>query len=183
MKTSILFLFFLIILFCSCANNPITNNINSTTPEQVALSFLKWFKENSVNLIINNAIQPNPASTDKNYWVNKSVLKEGMEEIRNTNFFTENYLNNFERQFLEVEKILKVKPQNDGPAPGMNKLLFLNAQDVGDVWAGLEENKYIIENKVLRNDSSSFTILFVDSYPVKFNMIKKRDAWQIDEIK
>lgn len=159
----------------------VEQNINA--PEEVALSFLRWFEKNSISLIINKAIQPDLNSPDKNYWVNKAVLKEGMEEIRSSNFFTENYLNNFETQYLEVEKLLKIKPQNDGPAPGMNKILFLNAQDVGDVWTGLAEKKYQVKDKVTTDNFSSFTIYFGGGYPVRFALTKKKNAWLIDEIK
>ncbi len=182
MKICSSFLFTLLILFSACGNK---RNVEQPIKalEEVALSFLSWFKNNSTTLIINKAIQPDPTSPDKNYWVNKTVLKDGMEEIRSTNFFTENYLNNFEAQFIEVEKILKVKPQNDGPAPGMNKLLFLNAQDVGDVWTGLAENKYEVKQKVSTKNLTSFTIYFGAGYPVRFKLIKQDNVWQIDEIK
>ena len=182
MKFFFSFYFALFFLFSACDNKKnVPQNIKA--PADVALSFLRWFEKNSSTLIINKAIQHDPTSPDKNYCVNKTILKDGMDEIRNTNFFTENYLNNFKVQFIEVEKILKVKPQNDGPAPGMNKLLFLNAQDVGDVWTGLAENKYEVKDKVSTKNFTSFTIYFGGGYPVRFKLKKMDSFWQIDEIK
>lgn len=110
---------------------------------------------------------------------NLDQLKQDIEELKATNFFSNEFIDNYNKIYATLDKKLRNKELEwlvgDMPPFGNDVNPWCNCQDNPDnYWQTMKINKIAFDNNV-----ATFTWTWGDNFEYKVNAIKQNDNWKI----
>ena len=188
MRTLIIILIIWTLISCSrksdnedrSTTTPEASEINSN-PETTILNFLKWYKDNGINLA-NDLVDGNSGGkwdSTKFYSVNFPATEKYLKTLTETGMLSNKYADKWRDYFIKCDQHFKEQPANDGPPEGFDYDFILFSQED----PGLSE-LHKIKFDVLNKDTNSALILikFPSDYQYKYHLSKFGQQWKIDDI-
>lgn len=161
------------------------NVTESEKAKQALFIFLEAYKKSNYDqffnypkeLITNVAFVKN--DTTKYYRVDFKNAEEYIKILKDTQYFSENYLNHLRKEFQDDDLAMQKYPSNDGPPEGFDYDWILLTQESE---INLAKTKVISEKKISAT-AQEIVLQFQYGNTLQFLMKKETDVWKIDEIK
>ncbi|AZA76365.1 hypothetical protein EG347_01895 [Chryseobacterium sp. G0186] len=192
-----------LILFTHCKkenpnNQPTTQTTikqNNTTPSiqkhqdhsqvETVKTFLKWYKENEDKIYSFNGIQGGALKeTDPviNYYVDFDEVKKEMKFLESSALFSQEFLSDYQKRYVEGNEYFKKNPANDGPPFGFDYDYFFMTQD--DYQSDLKNIDAIEFTVKPINEQSCYVEFHLKNCGMTYRYtLTKNGKWKIDSIK
>lgn len=185
---SLLFAITVLVIRCSCTqmqkntevnSKEATTSVSSDSIELLALTknLLKWHEADLKGDF------PSMSDNDSVFTgIDWPTHKARMEELSKTNFFTQEFMDNYQKIALQLDKELKQNPvkyyEGELPPYGNGANEWCNCQDYpSDVW-----NRLMIKNIKLEKDIASYYWTWGDDLNYFVKAKKENGYWKITSL-
>ncbi|CCH53136.1 hypothetical protein BN8_02208 [Fibrisoma limi BUZ 3] len=138
-------------------------------------TFLQWYK---TNLGTVSKIYLVNQQEGKPYAVNFTNTEQYLAYLKQSNLFTDHYLNDWRTYFAQREAGFRLNPQTEGPPIGFEYDLVMLNQDVGEQMASL--NRMQVKNVTVRKGRATVRFTLFTTYDVR--LVRQNNVWKINEI-
>jgi hypothetical protein len=190
MKQFHLLVFLILVIGCANTNNAIANQGSLENPQdsckeqlKTIINFLNWYRNYSSQdhdyVTVNNYGEG--YNTNNYYSVNYSGTERYLNDLKNSGFISEKYINQWREYFKKCELNFKKNPQNDGPPEGLDFDFIMWSQDYEEEFKTID--KLVVVNFKKENKQCYLKVIFPVGSKLEFYMSKTNNGWIIDDIK
>ena len=159
--------------------------IENDSDIHIVKDFLKWYKNNQNELYQFNSIKGGILLEDEsadNYYVDFKEVDKEVRFLSDSKLFTQNFLDQYKKRYVEGDEQFRQDPQNDGPPFGFDYNYFFMTQD--DYESDLKNIDKIKFNSLPQSDSIIYITFHLANCGMTYRYILKKedDRWKIDKI-